>query len=331
MAILIIGGAGYIGSHVNKLFSNSGYKTIVFDNLSRGHKALVKWGVFIKGDISNRQLLSSIIRDYDIDCVIHLAAYAYPEESAKYPKLYYENNVLNSIKLMKTLVDNGINKVIFSSSCATFGNATYSPIDEKHPQLPINPYGNTKLIIEKLIMDFSRAYGIQYGILRYFNVIGADPEGEIGEIHNPEPHIIPNLLNCIIQKNKKFTIYGSDYSTSDGTCVRDYIDVNDIAMAHKLTLNWFKDNTKENIDCNLGTEKGYSIKEIIKIVESITGKTIDKQYQKRRIGDPPFLVSSNKKALKMLNWKPSVPIIDSIQNAFAWQKYLIEKKYDKKN
>jgi UDP-glucose 4-epimerase len=325
MAILILGGAGYIGSHVNKLLSKSGYKTIVIDNLSRGHQEFVKWGSFFKGDISDDCFLTKIISKNPIESVVHLAAYAYPEESVRKPQLYYENNVIKTIKLLDTLVKNNVKQIVFSSSCATFGNSEYVPIDEQHSQKPMTPYGYSKLMIEQVIKDFHKAYGLQYCIFRYFNVVGADPEGEIGEHHIPEPHLLPNILLASLEGESEVSINGNDYPTKDGTCIRDYVDVMDIANAHKLALEWLKNNSL-SLDCNLGSGKGYSIKELVKTVEKVSHRKILVKYKNRRPGDPIYLVSSNKKAKDILGWKPSVNIEESIRNAHLWLK-TINKNY----
>jgi UDP-glucose 4-epimerase len=318
--ILVLGGAGYVGSHVNKYLNKVGYKTICCDNLIRGCKNLAKYGYFIPLDLSDSTQLSIIFKHFDIDAVMHFAAFAYVGESVTRPDLYYMNNVANTLNLLNNMKQFNINKLIFSSTCAIYGNPQYVPIDEDHPKNPINPYGRSKLMIEEILEDYSKAFDLKYVSLRYFNVAGADLEGEIGECHNPETHIIPLLLDAALKESNTFTVYGNDYNTKDGTCIRDYIHVMDLADAHKRAYEWLNENNKSEV-CNLGTSKSYSVFEIIKEVEKITNKKINYKIGPKREGDPPVLIASNKKAKDILQFNCKYSDIEIIiKTAFEWHK-----------
>ena len=318
--ILITGGAGYIGSHTAKLLHTKGYDIVVFDNLCRGHKEFVKWGEFVNGDLNNIDLIKRVICEKQIKAVIHFAAFAYVGESVESPGKYYKNNLSNTINLLNAMVEEGVNKLIFSSTCSTYGNPIEIPISETHPQCPINPYGKSKFMIEQILEDFDTAYNLKSIALRYFNAAGADPEGEIGERHDPETHLIPNVLNVALGKNDSFNIWGTDYSTKDGTCIRDYIHVNDLAEAHIYALCKLYETAKTGF-YNLGTGRGYSVKEIIKAVEEITGKKINYLERSRRAGDPPILVADYNKAKAELDWTPACSDLNSIiQTAWNWHK-----------
>ena len=318
MKVLICGGAGYIGSHINKLLSNKGYETIVFDNLVYGHKEAVKWGTLIEGDLSNVKEIEAVFRDYEIDAVFHFAAYAYVGESVDNPEKYYYNNVTCTLNLLQAMRKYGCNKIIFSSTCATYGEPEKTPISEEMQQNPINPYGATKLMVERIFKDYQRAYGLNYVVLRYFNAAGADPDGEIGESHNPETHLIPLVLDAASGKRSNIKVFGSDYPTPDGSCIRDYIHVSDLAMAHLLALKHLNDG-KESDFFNLGNEKGTSVLEVIESVKKVTGKDFSVVIQDRRAGDPAILVGSSKKAQQVLDWKPQYADIDVIvEHAWKW-------------
>lgn len=320
--ILITGGAGYIGSHANKSLSGRGYKTLVFDNLSYGHKESAKWGRFIRGDLSGPEQIRGAFRDYKIRAVMHFAGYAYVGESVTDPQKYYLNNVSNTLNLLQAMLENRVDKFIFSSSCSTYGIPSKIPIPEEHPQNPINPYGRTKLIIEKILADYSAAYGLKYASLRYFNAAGADPEGETGEWHDPETHLIPRVLDAAIDAEKAVEIYGNDYDTADGTCVRDYIHVTDLAEAHILALGHLLKGGKSGA-FNLGNGKGFSVKEVVETAREITGKRIAAEISPRRPGDPPVLLGTSAKAEKILGWKPRFPHLhDIIETAWNWHKKL---------
>lgn len=319
MNILITGGAGYIGSHCNKLLYNNGYNTVIVDNLSFGHKEAVKWGTFLQGDFGDKDFMKAVFKNYQIDAVMHFAAYANVSESVQNPSKYYINNVSKMIKLLDCMVENGVKHVIFSSSAATFGNPKYIPIDETHIQSPINPYGETKLIGEKLLKFYEQAYGIKYIIMRYFNAAGADFDGEIGESHSPEHHLLPVIFQVAQHKRKKLFIYGNNYDTKDGTCIRDFIHVADLSEAHYLALNYLLSENKSQC-FNLGTNKGYSIKEVLKKCEKIINMTIDYEYKNPRPGDPSMLVASNIKAKNILSWHPKYSDLDTIiKSAWLWE------------
>lgn len=319
MSVLICGGAGYIGSHVNKELSKSGYDTVVFDNLVYGHKDAVKWGEFVKGDLNNIEEIDNVFNKYQIDAVVQLAAYAYVGESVENPEKYYYNNVVNTLNLLQVMLKHDCKKIIFSSTCATYGEPKSVPITEDMPQNPINPYGATKLMIERVFRDYEKAYGLQFVVLRYFNAAGADPEGEIGESHNPEPHIIPLVIDAARGVRSDVRVFGTDYDTKDGSCVRDYIHVSDLASAHLLALKHLE-NDKESDYFNLGNEKVTSVLEIIDSVRRITGKDFKVILTDRRKGDPAILVGSSKKAREVLGWMPKYDNIDiMVEHAWKWQ------------
>ncbi len=323
--ILITGGAGYIGSHTNKLFVQNGYKTVILDNLIYGHQENVVGGIFIRGDISNVKLLDKIFSDYPIDAVIHFAAFAYVGESVREPAKYYENNVSNTILLLNAMVRHGVKKLIFSSTCATYGIPEKVPIVEEELQNPINAYGASKWMIERIIKDYASAYGISYCVFRYFNAAGADPDCEIGEWHIPETHIIPILLDVAIGRREHFDIYGTDYDTADGTCIRDYIHVWDLADAHLRAYEYLPKG--KSVFMNLGTMEGISILQLIDVVKRVTGKEIRTINEKRRQGDPPKLIGSMEKAEQILGWKPVNSNIETIiLHAWNWHKKLFERQ-----
>ncbi|WP_324282448.1 UDP-glucose 4-epimerase GalE [Cyanobacterium aponinum UTEX 3221] len=319
MAILITGGAGYIGSHTVKLLQNRGYDILVFDNLVYGHRDIVeKLGVsFIEGDLRDRTLLDDLFQEHNIEAVIHFAAYAYVGESVENPAKYYRNNVTYTLNLLEAMEKAGIRKIVFSSTCATYGIPEEVPIKETHPQNPINPYGYTKLVVEKMLSDFQRAYNWEYVAFRYFNAAGASSDGLIGEDHNPEPHLIPLILYAALGKRDSISILGDDYPTPDGTCIRDYIHVEDLAQAHLLGLEYLLDGGKSEV-FNLGNGNGFSVKEVIKAAKKVTGKDFTVKNAPRRPGDPPILVGSSEKAKKILNWQPQYPDIETIIS-HAWQ------------
>ncbi len=321
--ILIIGGAGYIGSHVNKALTKIGFNTIVFDNFSTGHRDFVKWGKLVEGDLSNYDLLCQVLKENGIDCVMHFAAFAYVGESVTNPQKYYVNNVQNTITLLNAMVACKVDKFIFSSSCAVFGEPKELPITEETPKSPINPYGKTKLMVESILEDYSAAYGLKYVALRYFNAAGADPESEVGEDHTPETHLIPLVLDAAIGKRPNIQVYGSDYNTPDGTCVRDYIHVNDLADAHIKSYEYLAKGGQSEV-FNLGNGIGYSIKEIIETARKVTGKEIIEILAPRRAGDPPSLYASSVKIKNLLGWEPKFNDINQIiSNAWEWHKKMI--------
>lgn len=318
MAILVCGGAGYIGSHINKQLHKEGYETIVFDNLIYGHREAVKWGKLVAGDLKNVDEIEAVFKNNQIDTVFHFAAYAYVGESVEHPEKYYYNNVANTLNLLHVMMKYGCNRIIFSSTCATYGEPEKVPITEDMPQNPINPYGATKLMVERIFQDYHKAYGLQYVVLRYFNAAGADPDGEIGESHNPETHIIPLVLDAASGKRPDIKVFGTDYDTPDGSCIRDYIHVYDLATAHLLALHHLEAG-KESQFFNLGNEKGTSVLEVVNSVKQVTGRDFKVTLTDRRLGDPAKLVGSSQRAQKILGWKPIYGDIDVIvKHAWKW-------------
>ena len=322
MNILVTGGAGYIGSHCCKELSKKGFQPVTIDNLVYGHEDFVKWGEFFKGDVGDPAPLKKCLGQHKIDAVMHFAAYAYVGESVEDPVKYYENNLRNTIQLLHAVLDYNIKYFVFSSTCATYGHPQKTPIDEDHPQNPINPYGKTKRMIEEILQDYQNAYGLKYISLRYFNAAGADPDAEVGEDHDPETHLIPLVLDAAIGKRKDIKVFGTDYETPDGTCIRDYIHVTDLAQAHILALQQLMDGADSNA-YNLGNGQGFSVLEIIERARKITGKNITVENSDRRPGDPPVLIASNEKAVKELGWKPQYADIDDIiGTAWKWHQKL---------
>jgi len=318
MAILVCGGAGYIGSHINKSLNKEGYETIVFDNLVYGHREAVKWGTFEHGDLKNIEDIERVFQKYQIDAVFHFAAYAYVGESVQEPEKYYYNNVANTLNLLHVMKKYGCNKIIFSSTCATYGEPERVPITEDMPQNPINPYGASKLMVERIFKDYHKAYGLQFVVLRYFNAAGADPEGDIGESHNPETHIIPLVLDAASGKREDIKVFGTDYDTPDGSCVRDYIHVYDLATAHLLALHHLEQEKGSDF-FNLGNEFGTSVLEVIEAVKKVTGRKFKITLTDRRSGDPAKLVGSSKKAQRVLGWEPIYGDINTIvEHAWKW-------------
>jgi UDP-glucose 4-epimerase len=317
--ILIVGGAGYIGSHMNKLLNKRGYRTVVFDNLVYGSREFVKWGEFILGDLADKDQIRLCFRKYPIDVVMHFSAFAYVGQSVTDPARYYLNNVANTLNLLEAMrEEEDVRHFIFSSSCATYGIPEGIPITEDHPQKPVNPYGRSKLMIEEILKDYDRAYGIKHVSLRYFNAAGADPECDIGERHNPETHLIPLTIHAALGINKNVKIFGTDYSTRDGTCIRDYIHVTDLADAHVRAMEYLRTG-KESDSFNLGNGNGYSVREIIETVKTISRKDFEVIEAERREGDPPVLVGSSKKAMEVLGWKPEYADIETIVGtAYRW-------------
>jgi UDP-glucose 4-epimerase len=320
MSILVTGGAGYIGSHFVKVLKKYNKKIVVADNLSRGHKESIPDDVdFVKVDLKNYEDTKNIFSKFDIDSIVHFAAYAYVGESVENPEMYYENNVLGSFNLIRAAKNAGVKKIVFSSTCSLYGNPINIPINEAEPTKPINPYAYTKLFIEKILADFDTAYGMKFVALRYFNAAGADFDGEIGESHFPEPHLIPLVLFTALKKRDFISIYGDNYNTPDGTCIRDYIHIYDLADAHVKALEYLENGNNSNI-FNLGTGSGYSVKEIIDSAKEITGLEIPYKVSDRRPGDPDILVADNKKAKEILGWSPKYNLKNILSSAFNWHK-----------
>lgn len=318
MAILVCGGAGYIGSHVNKELNLCGYETVVFDNLVHGHREAVKWGKLVEGDLANRNDIEKVFRENDIEAVLHFAAYAYVGESVDEPEKYYFNNVANTLNLLSVMKEYGCHRIVFSSTCATYGEPEKTPITEDMPQNPINPYGATKLMVERIFKDYHKAYGLDFSVLRYFNAAGADPDGEIGESHTPETHIIPLILDAASGKREDIKVFGTDYPTPDGSCIRDYIHVKDLATAHVLALKNLERGGESDF-FNLGNTKGTSVLGLIDSAKRVTGRDFKVTLAERRAGDPAILVGSADKIKRVLGWTPIYGDIDTIvTHAWKW-------------
>ncbi|MCC5627416.1 UDP-glucose 4-epimerase GalE [Nostoc sphaeroides CHAB 2801] len=319
-SILVTGGAGYIGSHAVLALKQAGYNVVILDNLVYGHRDLVEKVLqveLIVGDTGDRALLDHLFKTRDIAAVMHFSAYAYVGESVTDPAKYYRNNVVGTLTLLEAMLTASVKKFVFSSTCATYGVPEFVPIPENHPQNPINPYGATKLMVERILSDFDVAYGFKSVRFRYFNAAGANPSGLLGEDHNPETHLIPLVLMTALGKRESISIFGTDYPTPDGTCIRDYIHVNDLADAHILGLEYLlKGNDSEVF--NLGNGSGFSVREVIAATEQVTGVSIPVQERDRRPGDPPILIGASEKARTILGWKPQYPSIEDIV-AHAWQ------------
>lgn len=320
MNILICGGAGYIGSHMIKYLAEQGHQVTSFDNLSTGHREAVQWGTLIEGDLLNQDQLTRAIDTAEPDCVMHFSAKSLVGESMAAPELYYRNNVVGTINLLAAMREASVEKFIFSSSAATFGVPINDLVDENHPQIPINPYGETKLMVEKILRDYHKAYGLRSVSLRYFNAAGADPSGTIGESHTPESHLIPNVLTSVKEGGARLKVFGNNYETRDGTCIRDYIHINDLCAAHLQAMNHLESHP-EALGFNLGNGTGFSIFDIIRAAETITGTTIHFDMEQRRPGDPPVLVADSSCAQRELGWHPKYTEIDSIiETAWRWHR-----------
>ncbi|MCM1338464.1 MAG: UDP-glucose 4-epimerase GalE [Muribaculaceae bacterium] len=329
--ILVTGGAGYIGSHNVIALIDAGYEVVIFDNLELGHietvetlkniKTKGRAAGFVRGDLQNYNDIASVFSEYKIDAVVHFAAYSQVAESVQNPQKYYFNNVYGTLNLLRAMLENNVKHIVFSSTAATYGEPVYVPIDEKHPQNPINTYGKTKLMIENILDDYDKAYGLRSVRLRYFNVAGADSKSRVGEWHEPETHLIPNVLKSTFGDGKNFKMFGTDYDTKDGTCVRDYIDVEDLAQAHVLALSYLENGGQTNY-FNLGTTAGSSVKEVFVTCENITGVQIPVEIMGRREGDPATLIADNTKAKTVLGWKPSKTLENSVHTAYEWEKIL---------
>lgn len=315
--ILVTGGAGYIGSHACKRLARAGYFPVTYDNLVHGHEWAVKWGPLERGDIMDRARLKDVIGHYRPSAIMHFAALAYVGESVTDPGKYYRNNVVGSLNLLEAARDHDIKKFIFSSTCATYGIPDRLPITEDTPQSPINPYGASKLMVERMLADFCAAHGLRSVVLRYFNAAGADPDGEIGEDHDPETHLIPLVLDVAAGRRRHLIINGDDYNTPDGTCIRDYIHVSDLADAHVKALGV---GAGSHV-FNLGNGAGFSVREVIRAAERVTRAKVEVLVGPRRQGDPPSLVSSAEAARSILQWSPHRASIDTIMDdAWSWNR-----------
>ena len=326
MKILVVGGAGYIGSHMVKQLALAGHNVVTLDNLSYGYRDAVKYGEFIEGDLGDHTVLDSIFKSGDIDAVMHFAGFIQVGESVIKPSLYYHNNVVNTITLLDAMLQHNINHFIFSSTAAIFGEPDYSPIDEKHNRQPINPYGHSKLMIEQVLDDYDNAYGLRSTCLRYFNAAGADPDGELGERHVPETHLIPLILQAASGRRDDIKIFGNDYATDDGTCVRDYIHINDLCEAHSLALQHMVD-TNRSARYNLGNGKGFSVKQVIDVAKQVSANDFKVSIEARRDGDPAVLVADAGLAKKELNWQPKfAELKDIVKTAWDWEINFLSKQ-----
>ena len=312
MRLFIIGGAGYIGSHMVKVAYRAGHEVITLDNLSTGHQDAVLYGDFEFCDILDLDRLNRLFAQYKPDAVMHFSAYSLVGESMAEPYKYYNNNVSGTLSLLKAMIDNDCMKFIFSSSAAIFGNPEYIPIDESHPKNPINPYGKSKLMVEEILKDFESAYGLKYVSFRYFNAAGHDPDGKLSERHDPETHLLPIIMQAANGQRDSVSIFGNDYDTTDGTCVRDYIHVNDLANAHLKGLDYLNQSESLRAEFNLGNGNGFSVKEVVQQVKDITGKNFKVLVEGRRDGDPPTLIASDNKAKKELNLSSDYASLESI-------------------
>ena len=312
MKIFIIGGAGYIGSHMVKIAHQAGHEVITLDNLSTGYQDAVLYGKFEFCDILNLEKLNELFNKYTPDAVMHFSAYSLVHESVTHPYKYYSNNVSGTLNLLKAMIDNNCRKFIFSSSAAIFGNPEYIPIDEDHPKNPINPYGKSKLMVEEILKDFDVAYGLKYVSFRYFNAAGSDPEGELSERHNPETHLLPIIMQATNGQRMSISVFGNDYDTTDGTCVRDYIHVNDLADAHLEGLKYLNKSESLSAEFNLGSGSGFSVKEVIQKVKEITQKDFKVVEESRRFGDPSILIASSAKAEQILELKTNFSSLEQV-------------------
>ncbi len=320
MNVLVTGGAGYVGSHASKALAMAGHLPVCYDNLSRGHRWAVQWGPLVEGDLRDRALLRSALRDHSIQAVLHFAAFAYVGESMMEPGLYFENNAGGTAALLEAMRLEGVGTLIFSSTCATYGYPEALPIREDAPQLPVNPYGESKLFAEKAIRWYAECHGLRYAILRYFNAAGCDPDGETGELHAPETHLIPLAIEAALDPTRPIKVFGNDYPTQDGTAVRDYVHVSDLASAHVLALDWLsrKGSAGKGSAFNLGTGRGCSVSQVLDAVTKVTGRRPAAIHAGRRAGDPPELVADAERVERTLDWRPVRSDLESIV-ATAWQ------------
>ncbi|MEM7169310.1 MAG: UDP-glucose 4-epimerase GalE [Pseudomonadota bacterium] len=318
--ILVTGGAGYVGSHTCKALANAGHQPIVYDNLVHGFRAAVQWGPLEIGDLLDQERIDQVIKAHRPEAVVHFGGYIAAGESVNEPGLYYHQNVTGSLALLEAMRQNDLKTIVFSSTAAVYGDPEFTPIPEDHPLKPINPYGHSKLMVEQVLADHAHAHGTSYAALRYFNASGADPEGEIGECHDPETHLIPLVIHAALGIRDKLTIFGTDYDTPDGTAIRDYIHVADLASAHVAALDHLMSGGASTA-INLGTGNGYSVREIIECVQRVTGKPVPHVEADRRPGDPPILVADARKAMDVLSWKAKQSTLDDlIANATQWER-----------
>ena len=320
MTILVAGGAGYIGSHTVKELAREGFDVLVFDNFSSGRPELVGKRPYVRGDLLDRDALRQVFRSRTIEAVLHFASLIQVGESTANPRKYYTHNLTTSLNLLDAMLEAGVAKLIFSSTAAVYGDPLETPITESHPTNPVNPYGRTKHMVEAILRDYDRAHGLRSISLRYFNAAGADPEGETGECHDPETHLLPNLLMSLLGKRARLKVFGDDFSTSDGTAVRDYIHVTDLASAHVLALKALLNGRPSDV-INLGTETGHSVLEVIQAAETVTGRAVPYDVGPRRQGDVAVLLASKKRAESVLGWRPRLSSLDTIiKTAWDWHR-----------
>ena len=325
MKILVVGGAGYIGSHMVKQLAQSGHDVVTLDNLSYGYRDAVKYGEFIEGDLGDKNILDEVFQKGDVDAVMHFAGFIQVGESVIKPSMYYDNNVVKTLTLLDAMLRHKVKNFIFSSTAAIFGEPDYTPIDEKHNKQPINPYGHSKIMIEQVLDDYDEAYSLRSTCLRYFNAAGADPDGELGERHIPETHLIPLILQAASGRREDIKVFGDDYATDDGTCVRDYIHINDLCEAHSLALELMMEKDK-SARYNLGNGKGFSVKQVIDIAKEVSGNNFKVCIEPRRAGDPAILVADATLARKELNWQPKfAESKDIVQTAWQWEINFLSK------
>jgi len=317
VVVLVVGGAGYIGSHAARALKRAGHSAIIYDNLSSGYEILANGFELIRGDVLDHSKLALALQG--VDAVMHFAAHAYVGESVVNPRKYFRNNVEGGLSLLNAAVEAGVKKIIFSSTCAVYGEPSKIPITEKTDRQPVNPYGVSKLFFEQALEAYDRAYGLRYASLRYFNAAGADDSGEIGELHNPETHLIPLALQAAAGTGPEIQIFGSDYPTPDGTCVRDYVHVNDLAAAHVKALEHLQAGN-ESFAANLGTGRGHSVLEVISTVEEVSGNAVPRRVGSRRPGDPPALIADPSRAETLLHWKAQRTLRETVSTAWNWMK-----------
>jgi len=319
-SILVVGGAGYIGSHMVKALLDCGHEVVTLDNLSGGHRDAVLGGEFVLGELASTSQLEALFSSHQFDSVMHFASFIQVGESVLNPKKYYQNNVVNTLNLLNAMVENGVKTFIFSSTAAIFGEPQYIPIDENHPKVPMNPYGASKLMIERILADYELAYGLKSVCLRYFNAAGAAPDAHLGERHDPETHLIPLVLQAAAGRRSHITVFGQDYDTPDGTCIRDYVHVSDLCQAHLLALRklW---SGAESGEFNLGNGHGFSVREVIEAARQVTGKEIPVVFSERRPGDPARLVAESTRAKEWLGWSPQYSELEKIiEHAWRWER-----------
>jgi len=315
--ILVTGGAGYVGSHICKALAQAGLEPVVYDNFSNGHRAFVKWGPLVEGDIRDGEKVDQVMAAHRPKAVIHCAAFIEVGESVKEPARFYDNNVGGAIKVLNAALRAGVENVVFSSTCAVYGAPRYAPMDEAHPVAPLSPYGRTKLMIDETLADLAAHTPLRYVSLRYFNASGADPDGEIGERHQPESHALPLAIHTALGRRNHFSVFGTDYETEDGSAIRDYIHVTDLAAAHVAALQALRDGAPSNI-FNLGAGVGVSVLQLIEAVQRASGRKFDVRHESRRAGDAPILVANNAKPRELLKWSPRFQFDAVVESAFAW-------------